>query len=176
MTATQSARRYAKAIFETAPNTASVRTDLDAIRSALLQNPSLLEALTHPAVSAEKKKAIARDVFATASAPLPRLFEMLIDSGKAGLLPEIATQYKTTWNKANNVHPARVTSSAPLDDAAAIAVKQSLERALGGTVELTTHIDPSIIGGIKVDVDGTIYDGSVKARLQALRRSLLGTA
>jgi F-type H+-transporting ATPase subunit delta len=60
-----------------------------------------------------------------------------------------------------------------LDEASADSVKKAIERAVSGTVEMETRVDSSLVGGLKVEVDGHLFDGTVKARLKALRQQLL---
>ena len=176
MTSTQSARRYARAVLETAADQAAVRDDLHSVAASFKDHPSLAEALAHPAVGPDQKKAIVASVYANPAAPLPKLFDLLIERGRVALLPEIAQQYQTAWNDAHNVHPARVISAQDLDADSVEAVKRALESAVKGTVEVKTAVDPSLLGGIKVEIDGRIYDGSAKARLGALRKSLIGVS
>jgi len=169
----QSARRYARAIIETAANTQAVREELTGIVAVFKVNPALLESLSNPGIPAPNKKAIVAGVFPGLSAPLPRLFEMLIDAARVALLPEIAMRYRNEWNSRNNVHAAKVVTAMALDEASADSVKKAIERAVSGTVEMETRVDSSLVGGLKVEVDGHLFDGTVKARLKALRQQLL---
>ena len=168
-----SARRYARAIIETATDSRAVRDELGAIVGTFSKNPALPEALSNPAVPFATKKAIFNGVFSGLSAPLPRLFEMLIDASRVDLLEDISKRYRDEWNERNNVHAARVISAFPLDDESTARIKTALETAVSGAVELDTTVDPSLVGGLKVEVDGHLFDGTVKARLKALRQRLL---
>ncbi len=150
-----------------------MRDDLGAISATLRANPPLLEALSHPGIPADKKKAIVGEVFHGMTAPIPRLFEMLIDASRAGLIEEIAVRYREQWNARNNVHAARVISAMPLDAEAQSTVQAAIARAVSGAVEIQISQDPTLVGGLKVEVDGHLFDGSVKARLKALRQHLL---
>jgi F-type H+-transporting ATPase subunit delta len=170
---TNSARRYAKALIETASDPKAVRDELIAVEAALNANPALLGALANPGVPAANKKAIFSAVFAGLQMPLPRLFEMLIDASRLELLPEVVRLYRVQWNARNNVHAAKVVSAFVLDDEAASHVRKALENTVAGTVEMETSVDPTLLGGLKVEVDGYLFDGSAKARLKALRQHLL---
>lgn len=173
MNDTQSARRYARAIIETAANTQAVRDELLSVTGTLKSNPALLEALSNPGVPAANKKAIFSAVFTGLSAPLPRLFEMLIDGARVELIHEIVRRYRDEWNARNNVHVAKVITATPLDDEASQRVRKAIETAVAGSVEMETSIDPALVGGLKVEVDGHLFDGTVKARLKALRQHLV---
>jgi F-type H+-transporting ATPase subunit delta len=170
---TKSARRYARAIIETATNPLAVRDELVAVAGTLKANPALLEALSNPGVLAANKKAIFSAVFQGLTSPLPRLFEMLIDASRVELLPEIVHRYRNECNRRNNVHTAKIVTAIALDDDAVQRVRKAIEAAVSGTVEMETRTDPSLVGGLKVEVDGHMFDGSVKAHLKALRQHLL---
>lgn len=169
---TKSARRYAKAIIETATDPRAVRDELLAVSGTLAENPALMEALSNPGVPAPNKKAIISTVFHGLSAPLPRLIDLLIDISRVQLIHEIARRYRDEWNSRNNVHVVKVITAVALDDEEGSRVRRALESSLSGAVAMETTIDPSLVGGLKVEVDGRIFDGTVKARLKALRQHL----
>ncbi len=169
----QSARRYARAVIETATDTQAVRDELLAVAGTFKTNPALLEALSNPAVPVTNKKAIFASVFTGLTAPLPRLFDMLIDAARIELTQEIVRRYRDEWNARNNVHAARVITAIALDEEASERVRAALETAVSGKVEMETSTDASLVGGLKVEVDGHLFDGTVKARLKALRQRLL---
>jgi len=170
---TQSARRYARAIIETAPDPKAVRDELMAVAAALKANPTLREALANPGVPPANKKAIFSAVFQGLSSPLPRLFEMLIDGGRAELFREIVQRYHAEWNARNNVHSAKVVTAMPLGDEETQSLRKALETAVSGSVEMEISTDSALVGGLKVEIDGHLFDGTVKGRLHALRQHLL---
>jgi F-type H+-transporting ATPase subunit delta len=170
---TQSARRYARAIIETAADPRAVRDELTAVADALKSHPTLKEALANPGVPPANKKAIFFAVFEGLSSPLPRLFEMLIDGGRVQLFREIVQRYHAEWNARNNVHTARVVTAMALGEEESQSVRKALETAVSGSVEMEMSIDPGLVGGLKVEIDGHLFDGTVKGRLHALRQHLL---
>ena len=62
----------------------------------------------------------------------------------------------------------------PLDDAQRQALIAAFERKLGRTVLAETTVDPQLLGGVVVDVEGTVYDGSVRTQLQSLANRIAG--
>ena len=173
MNNTQSARRYARAIIETATDARAVRDELGSVSGTLKTNPALLAALSSPGVLTANKKAIFSTVFQGLSMPLPRLFDMLIDGSRLELVHEIVHRYRDEWNARNNVHVAKVTTAFALDDEADQSVRKALEALVAGTVQMETSVDPALMGGLKVEVNGHLFDGTVRARLKALRQHLL---
>jgi len=144
-----------------------------AVSATLKANPALREALANPGVPPANKKAILSEIFQGLSSPLPRLFEMLIDGGRVELFREIVQRYHAEWNARNNVHSAKVVTAMPLGVDESQSLREALETAVSGSVEMETSIDPSLVGGLKVEVDGHLFDGTVKGRLHALRQHLL---
>jgi F-type H+-transporting ATPase subunit delta len=69
---------------------------------------------------------------------------------------------------------ATITSAAPLSDAQRQELVAAFERKLGRTVLAEASVDPQLLGGVVVDVDGTVYDGSVHTQLQALANRIAG--
>jgi len=172
------ARRYARALVEVAAAEGraaalALRDELRGFVPQLLAHPQLQQALAHPALGAEPKR---RLVLALAdAAKLPplarRLVEQLGARDRLSLLPDVAAAYAELANAAFGVVAAEVVSAAPLAD----AQKQALARALAGggqEVELATSVDPALLGGVVVRAHGRTYDGSVRARLEALRQRL----
>jgi len=150
-----------------------VRDELTAVDATLKANPALREALANPGVPPANKKAIFSEIFQGLSSPLPRLFEMLIDGGRVELFRDIVQRYHAEWNARNNVHSARVVTAMPLGEEESRGLRQALETAVSGSVEMETSTDPTLVGGLKVEVDGHLFDGTVKGRLHALRQHLL---
>jgi len=98
---------------------------------------------------------------------------MLIDGARVELFREIVHRYRAEWNARNNVHAARVVTAIPLGDEESQSVRKALEAAVSGSVEMEISTDPTLVGGLRVEVGGHLFDGSVKGRLHALRQHLL---
>jgi F-type H+-transporting ATPase subunit delta len=70
---------------------------------------------------------------------------------------------------------AEAVSAVPLDEAQTRAVTEALRAAAGREIDLRARVDPRLLGGMLVEMEGRTYDGSVRARLVALRRAMAGT-
>jgi F-type H+-transporting ATPase subunit delta len=171
------ARRYARALLEVAfqsaeGDPAALRRALTAAAALLEAQPELRDALASPAVPLEAKRNLVQSVWQGATPLLRRLLEMLVERGRLGLLPSIASTYGQLWNAARGVLPAEATSAVPLSEEQQAAVQRALGRATGRDVELTTAVDAALLGGLMVRVGGQVYDGTVRGRLRALRERL----
>ena len=171
------ARRYARALLEVALEEGEADSTRDALRRAdelLSHQPELQAALTHPAVAVDRKKAIAREVFGQQGADdtLMRLIDLLIARGRLELLPAIERAYTTEWNAKRGMVLAEAVTAEGLTPAQQERLSQALAAASGRGVELTTAVDPRVLGGVRVTMGGRIYDGTVRGRLESLRRHL----
>ena len=92
-----------------------------------------------------------------------------------GALPSIAREYGRLWNAQRGVVEAEAVSASALDETEARGVSAAVSGALGKQVELRRRVDPRLMGGLLLRMEGRVYDGSVRARLRALRERLAGT-
>ncbi len=169
------ARRYARALFEVAEaegRAEAVRGELEAAERALHGSRELRQALLHPALQPERKKAILAAVFAALSPLTLRALELLVARGRLPLLPAVAEQYALALLASAGVERAELVSAAPLPGGQLERVKRALEEALGAGVEMQTNLDPGLIGGVLVKIGGRHFDGSLRGRLAALRARL----
>ena len=171
------ARRYARALLEVAQQKGGADGLRDALRQAvdlMAQHPDLSAALAHPALPPDRKQAIAREVFRKQGADdmLLRLLDLLIARGRLELLPAIERAYTAEWNARRGTLMAEAVTAEGLTPAQQERLSQALAAASGRGVELTTAVDPSLLGGVRVTMGGRIYDGTVRGRLESLRRHL----
>jgi F-type H+-transporting ATPase subunit delta len=171
------ARRYARALLEVAEERGGADSMRDALRGAvdvLARNPDLQAALTHPAVAAERKQAIGREVFGGQGADdtLVRLMDLLIARGRIELLPDIEEAFTAAWNAKRGVLRAEAVTADALTPPQQERLSEALATASGRRVELTTAVDPGVLGGVRVTMGGRIYDGTVRGRLESMRRHL----
>jgi F-type H+-transporting ATPase subunit delta len=172
------ARRYARALLDVARQQGTADATNQTLRQAadlLAGNAALASVLAHPALAVEKKRAVLREVFgASGDALVGRLVELLIARGRLELLPNVADAFTEAWNAARGVVTARAVTAAPLTPGQQERLTAALSGAAGGAVELEAAVDPSLLGGVRVTMAGRIYDGTVRGRLQGLRRHLEG--
>jgi F-type H+-transporting ATPase subunit delta len=174
------ARRYARALHDVAAaeggnRTQSLRTELSALLALLEGNAELAATLAHPALPAETRGRILRAVVEQAggSLLLARLVALLANHERVEMLAALVLAYGEELNAAQGVAAAAAVSAVPLDESQRNALTSALGAALGKRIELASQIDPAVLGGLLVRVGGRTYDGSVRARLDALRRRLV---
>ncbi len=173
------ARRYARALLDVARQQDLGEATSQAIRAAadlLTGNASLAEVLSHPAYDLEKKRAIVREVFGGSAGEtlVGRLVDLLMARGRLEILPAVADAFAEQWNAARGVVTAQEVTATPLTQGQQDRLAGALSTAAGATVELKAAVDPRLLGGVRVTMAGRIYDGTVRGRLQGLRRHLEG--
>jgi len=172
-------RRYARALLDVTLqkyDPERVRNDLRDAAATLEGHPELMRSLSQPGVPVERKRRLISALWGERVAePVIRLMTLLVERGRIAQLPEIAESYSALWNARRHVATAEVISVGPLEAGQMASVQKALEKATGLGVEMRPRVDPAILGGLLVRVGGRSYDGTVRARLKALRERLAGT-
>ena len=174
------ARRYARALVDVAvaQGDTTVGAALEDLARLFTGNAELRTVLLHPTVPVEKKTAIVAALLGrgTRSALLERLVAILAERDRLELLPMIAESFRRLWNAHRGLVEVEAVSARALEDSEAQAVAAAASRAAGKQAELRRSVDPSLLGGLLLRMEGRVYDGSVRARLRMLRERLAGTA
>ena len=170
-----SARRYADAAFEIALRDGTVegwRRDLD-VAAATLAEERLAGALANPAIPlTSRAELVGVAVGGSVSRPVLNLVLLLLRRGRIDLLARVARELVRLDDLRNGVVVATAASAVPLEPDEVRALTARLERLSGGRVELSTTVDPSLLGGVVVRLGDRLIDGSVRGRLERLRSQL----
>ena len=92
---------------------------------------------------------------------------------KLNYLPDLAEAYRERLLAHQNIVRAEVTSAVPLSPEKTKALDESLSKVTGKKVELSTSVDPELLGGVVAKIGSTVYDGSVRTQLEQLRKELV---
>ena len=98
--------------------------------------------------------------------------KLLCDRGILGDYAGCCEEYTRRYNADHNIATAVVTSAVALSDEQMAALKDKLEKISGKTVSLTQKKDPTVLAGLRVELEGKQLDGTVKSRLDGLSRKL----
>jgi len=172
-----SAARYARALFDVAlkeSDPVGVERDLAAFAGLMSGNAELHGALTNPAVPASAKHRIAEALGTrlNAAPPARKLFLLLADRDRLGIVPDLLAIYRERLMEHQQVVRAEVTTAAPLSPERATQIEQQLAALTGRKVDMKTSVDPAIIGGVVTRIGSTVYDGSIATRLAKLKEKL----
>jgi F-type H+-transporting ATPase subunit delta len=172
-----SVKRYAQAAFQLALEA----DELDQWGQELAQaaqaasDPELRTFWEHAKVPTEQKLALIERALPDGRPLVRNLISLLVLGGLAGRLPEIHAEYRRLLNEHQGRVQVDVTSAVPLQDGQRDRIATALRRIVDKDIELVTHIDPSILGGLVLMVEDKLIDGSTRARLRGLRRNMIGS-
>ena len=171
------ARPYARALLRVVEGDEAalrLRGELRQIAAVIRRNAELRAALQHPRVDsrAQGRVLVALAETGGASELLRRFVSLLAERDDVSQLLAVAEAYFALVNKAHGIIPVDVTAATPLEDGQEQALVKALRATTGGELELTTHVDPRLLGGLRVQVAGRTFDGTVRAQLASLRRRL----
>lgn len=171
------ARNYAEALLTAAEAMKTVDLFgrlMDAVAGAVASDPTIAIVLESPRVAKSTKAALLAEALSdTAPAEFVRFLQAVVRRGRQGLLGEIAQEYQALVDtKENRVHAGVTLTTAP-DDALQTQIVARLTKVLGKEVRAHFRADGAILGGVVVRVGDRVYDGSLKRRLNLLKRRML---
>lgn len=172
------ARPYAQAAWSAAGSPEAARavlTDLRSLHQAWTEFPELGRAAANPAVPMDVKERILGALAAKLAlgAIAQRLASRLLRNYRLGRLGEIADGLEILVRRATGTVAAEVTTAAPISASEQQALAAALGKAVGRRVDITTSTDPSILAGFVARVGSTVYDASLKRRLERLSDRLV---
>ena len=171
------ARNYAEALLAAADAEGQVEPFgqlIDAVAGAVRADERIAVVLESPRVAkTEKGRLLEQGLRGAAPKPFIRFLQAVVRRGRQGLLSDIATEYHTLVDlKLDRVH-AGVTLTAEPDARLQQQIVDRLTKVLKKEVRAHFRGDPAILGGVMVRVGDRVYDGSIKRRLNVLRRRML---
>jgi F-type H+-transporting ATPase subunit delta len=127
-----------------------------------------------PATSKEQKRGVAENISARlgASKIVRNFLFVVIDHRRTRELPEILATFQNILRERQGIAETEVSSASALSDAQKKEITRTLEGVTGKKIEAKYSLDASLIGGVRVRVGDTIYDGSLRNRLDGLRERL----
>lgn len=171
------ARKYAEALFDLAQRHEGLEIfgeGIEIVARLVAEEPRLRAFLETPRVDAEAKKAVLRKAFEGRVPPMLLNFLLItIDKRRQRLLRQIAIEFAGLIDEHENRVHVDVTVARPLDDSTTAALGARLSTLLGKTAVPHYQVDPKILGGVVVRAGDTIYDGSLRRRLEGMRRQLM---
>jgi F-type H+-transporting ATPase subunit delta len=171
------ARNYAEALFELAEREGELvqyGEGIEMVARLLDENRDFRAFLETPRVPAAQKKRVLKSALAGSVQPFLLNFLLLtVDKRRQRLLRGIAGAYHELVDERLNRVRVEVTVARPQEDAVLARLAESLSELLGKTAIPRVRVKPEILGGVIVKAGDMIYDGSVRRRLDRMRRQLL---
>jgi len=168
-------RRYGKALFELSTGREEVvATELDSYLDAYTGS-DLNKVLDNPAFQVEDRKSIALEVAEKLglSGSTRNMIAILVEKERLAYLESIVAHYHRLLDELKNRVNATLIVPTGLDDQKRAEMQDLVSKLCDGKqAVLNEQVDPSIIGGVIIEVGGKVYDGSIRTQLQGLKQEL----
>lgn len=167
---------YGTALFGAAADLGQkeIMEDANQVLEIMKQNPDLHKFMNYPAISAVEKKNAMEKIFGSnvCEAFLNFLY-VLIDKGRTRHLENIIKVYKNLIDKEEGYSYGTVYSVEPLKEDRIQGLEADVSKLLNVNVRLTNEIDPKLIGGIKILVEGKVIDASIRKKFDDLESQII---
>jgi len=173
------AKRYAKALYELGQEEGLEQKFLEDMQNMALivdQSAEFRSILESPLYDIILKKRILKDVVSKVgiSEYTLNFLNILLDKDRFVFLADIRDTYKQILDETSGRVRAFITSATDLDETQLERIAKTLSDVVKKEVDVDVTIEPSLIGGVIAEVEGMVYDGSVKTELSRLKQSLKG--
>lgn len=170
-------RVYAQALLELA----EAAGQLDATRDELLEvgklitdQPDLAKLLDSRVLRSESLSSAIKNIFeGKVSDTVYRFLQVLNAKGRISALPGVIRAFEQLVEEKHGLVKVDAFVAALIDQAQIDKVAQGIGKALGKTVVLQQHLDPSLLGGLKIRVGDKLIDGSAVAQLKIMRERII---
>lgn len=169
-------KRYAEALYEVAielDKLEEFKKEINAVADVFNKNPRLETIFTHPRITKAEKKDMVDKLFKDrVSNEILNLCYIVVDKRREKYLDDISKSYKDLSNDKLGIVEADAYTAVPMTEDEINKLQQKLSSSFKKTVELNTHIDKDIMGGVLVKVGDKVIDGSVKGKLREIQKEL----
>jgi F-type H+-transporting ATPase subunit delta len=166
---------YARSLFEVASDQDKldlVREQISEFADAVSENRELQIFLFSPYFSTEEKKDGLDRALTDVDPVVENFLKLLIEKHRMPVIFRIRAEYDRLWEEENKLLPVEITSAVELPEATVKQLGDRISEQTGRRVELSSHVEPEILGGIVVQVGNSVLDASIRNRLEQLRRQV----
>jgi F-type H+-transporting ATPase subunit delta len=167
---------YARSLFEAARDADkldTVREQLGEFADTLDRERELQMFFFSPYFSTNEKKDGLRKAVDGADALFMNFLELLLENHRMPAIFRIRRNYDKSWEDHNRLLPVEVTSAVELDERTVRSIGDRIAEQTGRKVELSSNVEPDILGGIVVRVGNQVLDASIRNRLETLRKQVV---
>ena len=156
--------------------TESMLDDVRALQTVLAENPDYIRLIRCPDIPLEERINLLSAAFrGSVSDHVLHFMMLLAERGHFASLPDCLDEFCRRFDEANNIENVTVISAVALTRAQKQALGQKLSQKLCKNVRLTAKVDPSVLGGLRVETQGASMDGTVRGQIESIRETLLHT-
>jgi F-type H+-transporting ATPase subunit delta len=166
---------YARSLFEVAKDQDkldAVRDQLGEFADALSQTRELQVFFFSPYFSTQEKEDGLERAVTDADPVILNFLKLLIEKHRMPAMFRIRAEYERLWEDENKLLPVEITSAIELDKDIVEQLGDRISDQTGRKVELSSRVEPDILGGIVVQVGNSVLDASIRNRLDQLRRQV----
>ena len=170
---------YARSLFEVAKEhdvLDRVHDELGEFAEALSDDRTLQVFLFSPYFSSEEKRQGVRKIVSDADERFANFLELLAERHRMPALFRIRREFDALWADEHKLLPVTVTSAVELDEGLAEEIAKRIQEQTGRTVELSSNVDPEVLGGLMVRVGNMVLDDTVRNKLERLRKQVARAA
>jgi F-type H+-transporting ATPase subunit delta len=156
-------------------DTAAIDAQLTDFIATWQGSPELREFFENPAIPAVQKVDVLDklNVKLKLQKELRNLIAVLISNDRIAQVSEVAQAYRRLLQEQLGIRPAEITTARELDTNEQVALISEIVKLAGSRIEASFTLDKSILGGTVVRIGSTVYDGSVRGRLERLKEALI---
>jgi F-type H+-transporting ATPase subunit delta len=167
---------YSRSLFEAALDADKldvIREQLGAFADALDANRELQVFFFSPYFSTQEKKDGLQRLIDGADPLFLNFLELLVENHRMPVIFRVRRGYDSLWESHNRLLPVEVTSAIELDEQTVRGIGDRIAEQTGRRIELSSIVEPDILGGIVVRVGNQVLDASIRNRLDSLRKQVV---
>ncbi len=152
----------------------AIFNEIRAIRPLFEQNERYLKLLSSPNIAKTERIRLIDGAFPSIHKTLRNFMKLMVEQGYTTFLIGSLQAFERLYYEEKEIVIAEVESVTALTEHQKAALQQKLENMTNKQVELRFTISPKMIGGLRMKIDGKVYDGSISARLEKIGKNLAG--
>lgn len=173
---TEHARVYGGSLYDLAAEeqlTEAIKNDMQEIKQIFRDNPDYIRLLSEPSIKKDERTDLIEKAFGeSAERYLVNFLKILCERNILNEYEGCLEEFTKRYNADHNIAEAIVVSAVELNDQQKAALKEKLEKTSGKTIDLVAKVDPTVVAGIKVELEGKQLDGTVTGRLAGISKKL----
>ena len=170
---------YSRSLFEVASEAGCldrIHDELAEFADVLAEDRDMQVFFFSPYFSSQEKKEGIAKLIEGADENFVRFLELLAERHRMPAIFRIRRGYDEMWREENKLLAVRVTSAVELDSETVEGIGKKIEEQTGQSIELSSEVDPDVLGGLVLQVGNMVLDASIRNRLAQLRKSVMKAA
>lgn len=177
---TQTEKTYGGALYELAAEeglSEKILEELETLSAVFAENPQFMQLLGTPSVAKQERVQILDDCFRGKIQPyFLNFLKILCEKGIIRSLKGCGEEFRKRYYEDHGILEVRAVSAVALKDAQKQALCAKLKEMTGKEIALNSTVDPHCIGGVRLELEGQEFDGTIRSRLDAMRALLAASA